>query len=331
MLWLQSYSTNNTNHLLLVLIENHVKLSSDREGKMKTDKTSVVVIKDENESNNHLPVENSEPKKKPADSLAHDQFFKITQQFGLEAAILPIEKQMPIEDRSTKRERLASLRKQKNIETIMEKTFAFCASKSIDKRTDLDWFNRYITLAEDVSNKTMQDLWAKILAGELSRPGSYSLKALKVFRDMSIVDAKLLAKACSLAVKDQSKKNIRIISGAYQQPGLFNFFNKDRQIYINISHFGLNYADILSLADNHLLYKQENESNMMANGEALNFNYNGVPLKLNAKKPNIALQFYKFTSIGAELANLISDKPNDDFLTVLKQQLSHHFEMTEVE
>ncbi|PHR83473.1 MAG: TIGR03899 family protein [Colwellia sp.] len=296
---------------------------------MKTNKTSVTVVDEQSENNSNLPIDSSAPKKKSTDSLAHDQFFKITQQFGLEAAVLPIEKQMPIEDRSAKRERLANLRKQKNIESIMEKTFAFCANKSIDKRTDLDWFNRYITLAENVSNKTMQDLWAKILAGELFRSGSYSLKALKVFRDMSVVDAKLLAKACSLAVKDQSKKNIRIISGSYQQPGLLNFLNKDRQRYINLSHFGLNYADILSLADNHLLYQQESESSMMASGETLNFNYNGLPLKLTSKKPNIALQFYKFTPIGAELAHLINDKPNDDFFTVLKQQLNHHFEINE--
>lgn len=295
---------------------------------MKTDKASVIVIDKPNENNSNLPLENVDTKKQSTDSTAHEQFFKITQQFGLEAAILPIEKQMPIEDRSTKRERLANLRKQKNIETIMEKTFSYCASKSIDNRTDLDWFNRYITLAEDISNKTMQDLWAKILAGELYRPGSYSLKALKVFRDMSIVDAKLLAKACSLAVKDQSKKNIRIISGTYQQPGLFNFFNKDRQKHINLSHFGLNYADILSLADNHLLYQQESEYNMIASGDTLNFNYNGLPLTLNSIKPNIALQFYKFTPIGTELAHLISDKPNDEFLALIKQQLSHHFEIS---
>jgi uncharacterized repeat protein (TIGR03899 family) len=295
---------------------------------MKKNKASVIVNDEQSENNSNLPIDNNTSNKQSTNTPAHDQFFKITQLFGLEAAILPIEKQMPIEDRCIKRQRLASLRKQKNIETIMEKTFTFCASKSIDKRSDLDWFNRYITLAENVSNKTMQDLWAKILAGELSRPGSYSLKALKVFRDMSIVDAKLLAKACSLAVKDKSKKNIRLISGSYQQPGLFNFFNKDRQKFINLSQFGLNYADILSLAENHLLYQQESESSIMAIGETLNFNYNGTSLNLNAKKQNIALQFYKFTPIGTELAHLISDKPNDDFFAMLKQQLSHHFEIS---
>jgi len=294
---------------------------------VKTDKTSVIVIEQPNNNEDNLPIESGDQQKKSAESPTHKQFFKITQLFGLEAPLLPIEKQMPLEDRSSKRERLTGLRKQENIEAIMEKTFAFCANKSIDKRPDLDWFNRYITLAENVSNKTMQDLWAKILSGELSRPGLYSLKALKVFRDMSIVDAKLLAKACSLAVKDPSKKNIRIISGAYQQPGLLNFFNKDRQQHVNLSHFGLNYADILSLADNNLIYKQESESSMMASGETLNFYYNGSPLKLSSKKTNIAIQFYKFTPIGTELANLIADKPNDDFFSALKQQLKHHFEI----
>lgn len=294
---------------------------------MKTDKTSVIVVEQPSDDTTNLPIENGIAKKKSVEPPAHKQFFKITQQFGVEAPLLPVEKQMPIEDRSNKRERLANLRKQENIEAIMEKTYSFCANKSIDKRADLDWFNRFTMLAEDISNKTMQDLWAKILFGELTRPGSYSLKALKVFRDMSIVDAKLLAKACSLAVKDQSKKNIRLISGTYQQPGLFNFFSKERQKHINLSHFGLNYADILLLADNNLIFRQESESNMMASGESVNFYYNGLALKLQAKKPNIAIQFYKFTPIGTELANLISDKPNDDFFAVLKQQLSHHFEI----
>lgn len=298
---------------------------------MKTDKTSVVIIEQPSNSEGNLPIETDEANTKKVESPTHKQFFKITQQFGIEAPLLPLEKQMPVEDRSTKRERLAVLRKQENIEAIMEKTFAFCSSNSIDKRPDLDWFSRYITLAEHVSNNTMQDLWAKILAGELSRPNSYSLKALKVFRDMSIIDAKLLAKACSLAVKDQAKKNIRIISGTYQLPGLLNFFAKDRQIHVDLSHFGLNYADILSLADNNLIYQQESESSMMTNGEKLTFFYNGAPLKLRCKKPNIAVQFYKFTPIGTELANLISEKPNDDFFTVLKQQLSHHFEISSTE
>jgi len=295
---------------------------------VNSEKKSVVIIDKErvqSDQANSNAIIDHDAAKKPTESAVHKQLFNITQQFGLEVALLPVEKQMPIEDRSNKRARLSSLRKQKNIEAIMEKTYNFCANKVIDKRTDLDWFNRFVTLAEDVGNKTMQDLWAKILAGELARTGTYSLKALKVFQEMSIVEAKLLAKACSLAIKDQSRKNIRIISGCYQQAGLLNFLSKNRQQYTNLSQFGLNHADLLSLADNHLIFIQESESNMMDNNESINFNYNGLPLKLTSKKAKVTLQFYKFTAIGVELAHLIADKANDDFFGHLKQQLSHHF------
>nr|WP_274620621.1 TIGR03899 family protein [Colwellia maritima] len=314
------------NSYLLILLRKHLL----RGIKVKTKKTTTIVIDQTNDNARDLPIANEEQDKK-SESPTHKQFFKISQLLGVEAPLLPIEKRMPLEDRSNKRKRLTKLRKQENIEAIMDKTFSFFEHKDIDKRPDIDWLNRYIVLAENVSNKTMQDLWAKILAGELSRPGLYSLKALKVFRDMSITDAKLLAKACSLAVKDHSKKNIRIISGSYQQPGLFNFLNKDRQQYVNLSHFGLNYADILALADNNLIFQQESESSAMTKGETLTFYYNNVPLKLSSKNNNIALQFYKFTPIGTELANLITEKPNDEFFATLKQQLTHHFDLKDSE
>jgi len=301
---------------------------------MKTDKTSVIVSKEEskhNDAKNAQLTADFALLQKATETAAHKKLFNLTQQFGLEASLLPSEKQMPIEERSIKRSRLESHRKQQNIEAIMEKTYAFCSSKTIDKRTDLDWFNRFIHLAEDISNNTMQDLWAKILAGELSKPGTFSLKALKVFRDMSIVDAKLLAKACSLAVKDSTRKNIRLLSGSCQPLSLLNFFNKQRQQFFNLSNFGLNYADLLSLADNHLIFFQESESTFANEGQTANFTYNGQPLKLASKKPKTSLQFYKFTPIGAELAQLIGDKSNDDFFTHLKEMLNHHFEIANSE
>ncbi|MGL1957187.1 MAG: TIGR03899 family protein [Colwellia sp.] len=291
---------------------------------MTKDKNTVVVINEQDEISAKPAVIDAEK----SNALSPPQnFLKLAKKFALEGAILPIEKQMPIEDRSIKRERMAVLRKQQNIEAIIKKTLGYCTNNDIDQRTDNDWFSRYINLAENVSNKTMQDLWAKILSGELSRAGTFSLKALKIFTEMSIFDAKLLAKACSLSVKDQSKKNIRLISGVYQQPGLLNFFDNNRQQKINLSQFGLNYADLLTLAENHLIFMQESESNLMDSNEKLNFNYNGLPLKLNCIKANSSIQFYKFTPVGAELAQLISDKPNDNFFTVLKQQLSHHFDI----
>jgi len=262
--------------------------------------------------------------KSSAGSSTQMQLLNLAKQFALDGAMKPIDKQMPLEDRSKKRERLNQIRKQQNMEGIINKALAYCPDNEIANRTDQDWFNSYINLAEEISNPVMQDLWAKILAGEVAQPNTYSLKALKVFRTMSISDAKLLAKACSLAVKDQTRKNIRILSGFYQKPGLFNFFNKNRIQNINLSHFGLNHTDLLSLADNHLVFIQESES-LLNKGDPLHFTYNGLSLNLTTKKTDTIIRFYKFTPIGVELAHLINDKPDSAFFTVLKQQLSSSF------
>ena len=268
---------------------------------------------------------NASTKKTAAGVSSQMQLLGLAKQFVLDGALIAAEKQMPIEDRARKRERLIHLRKQQNLETIIQKTLAYCSDSEITDRADQDWFNSYLSLAEDISNRTMQDLWSKILAGEISQPGSFSLKALKVFRSLNINDAKLLAKACGLAVKDQNKKSIRIISGVYQKPGLFNMFDKFRENTINLAHWGLSYTELLILADNDLIFIQETESSPVSKNDNIHFTYNGQHLNLTAKKNDCVLNFYKFTPIGAELANLIADNPDNDFLNEMKTRLSHHF------
>ena len=269
------------------------------------------------------------PQQTQKETSSHTQLLRLAKTFALDGAMLPVEKQMPLEDRTLKRERLSKLRKQQNLETIIQQAITYCSDAEATNKADPDWFTHYIKLAEDVTNKTMQDLWAKILAGEITQPGAFSLKALTLLKSMSITEAKLLAKACALAIKDNSKKNIRLFSGSYQKPRLFNIFNKNKAAHINLSHFGLNYTELLSLADNHLIFIQESESKTFKKNEELNFNYNSINFTLKAKKEDVILQFYKFTPMGTELAALISDKPADNnYFNHLKQQLNLHFAIT---
>lgn len=257
------------------------------------------------------------------------QLLGLAKKFSLDAAFLPENKQAPLEDRSYRRRKLEELRQQQNMEAIMLRTAQYCSDSAIADRADQDWFSRFVMLAEGISNKTMQDLWAKILAGEISQPGSFSLKTLQSFRAMNITEAKLLAKACSLAVTDARKKNIRVISGAYQIPKLLNFFSKQRQQRLDLSQSGLSYADILTLADNHLLFEQETESHALLKGEKIQFNYNGKQLSFIAKKADCILTFYKFTPIGTELAHLVADNVNENYLAAMKTQLAENFAIEE--
>ncbi len=266
-----------------------------------------------------------QPLKKANQSGSSQQFLQLFKMFSIDGGLVPEDKKLVIEDRAQQRVRNTQVIKQKNIENITKQTITYCASKDISQRVDYDWLSRYIELAEGISNTTMQDLWAKILAAELMRPGSYSYKAIKLLREMSIFDAKLLAKACSLSVKDSRYNNVRIISGAYQKTSLLNFLNRDRQVNIDLSNVGLNHTDILSLAESHLIYAQESESNSLSKGEGLVFTYSGSNLSLVSKKSGVSLQFYKFTPVGAELAKLITGKRNEQYLSAIKESLSVHF------
>mgnify|MGYP000034599927 CR=1 FL=1 len=292
--------------------------------------TSPVVINDVPEKKDIIEADS--PRAKSATNTGNSsqmQLLGLAKNFVLDGGLVSSEKQMPLEDRTQRRARLGALRKQQNLEAIIQKSLPYCSSTEVTDKADPDWFSTFTLLAEDVSNKTMQNLWAKILAGEITQPGSFSTKTLKVFREMSITDAKLLSKACSLAISDQAKKNIRIISGAYQTPGLLNFFSKNREQNIQLSQFSMSYADLLILADNHLVFIQETESSPMNKKESFHFHFNGEPLTLTAKKSSCVLKFYKFTPIGSELANLISDNGDVDYLKHIKSALSENFMISE--
>lgn len=256
---------------------------------------------------------------------SQQQLIRLAKNYSLEGGMLPEEKQKPILDRAAKRERIIILKQQQNLENIIHKAVDYCDNENIVNKADQDWFSHFIKLAENISNEVMQDLWAKILAGEILQPGSISLKALDELKKMSIHDAKLFGKACSLACHDNKKLNYRIITGSTQQSSLWNIFNKDKLQNINLNTVGLSYGDILSLSENHLVFTQESESHLLKKGENIEMNFNGKILSIIAKRKDCALRFYKFTPIGVELARLINDMPEINYLKRLKIDISSHF------
>ena len=302
-------------------------MNKDQDESLQEPQTDLVASSTVNTTNISAESKNSSSKS-TSGFTSQKQLLALAKQFVLDGALLPENKQMPLEERVVRRERLSRLRQQQNLESIVKKSLAYCPNASNSAKADPDWFSRFTHLAEDVSNNTMQDLWAKILAGEITHPGSFSLKSLTVFKSMSITDAKLLAKVCSLAVKDTTKKNMRILSGAYKTPGLLSFFSKNTQSKVNLNQCGISYTELLSLADNHLIFLQEAESNELQKGEQVVFNYNGQNLTLTAKANQCGLRFYKFTPIGSELALLISDNPDEDLVPLLKSSLHAHFSVS---
>jgi Protein of unknown function (DUF2806) len=101
-------------------------------------------------------------------------------------------------------ERVARLeeKRQQNIETItVQATKELAPPESqetvSEQPVDEDWVAQFLNHCQDVSNEQMQTVWARILAGEVTQPGSFSLRTLNLVRNMSKEDANLFTRFCS--------------------------------------------------------------------------------------------------------------------------------------
>lgn len=88
-------------------------------------------------------------------------------------------------------------RKLNNVKSVLEKASSHFTEgeKVSDEPVDADWTNRFIGIVEDISDETLQDIWGRILAGEVKRPNSYSLRTLDLLRNITKEEAELFVKA----------------------------------------------------------------------------------------------------------------------------------------
>lgn len=60
-----------------------------------------------------------------------------------------------------------------------------------DEQLNDDWLNVFERFAEDASTSRMQKLWGRVLAGEIRRPGKYSIRTLRFLSEFSQREAEL--------------------------------------------------------------------------------------------------------------------------------------------
>ncbi len=84
-------------------------------------------------------------------------------------------------------------RKQINMETITEKAIPLLEEKSEPQSIDDDWMFSFFEKCRNTSDDEMQELWAKILAGEANRPGSYSKRTINSMSMFSKKDAEYVS------------------------------------------------------------------------------------------------------------------------------------------
>ncbi len=94
-------------------------------------------------------------------------------------------------------------KRQRNIQSVFSMAAEEIKDKEVqDHEIDHDWTARFFSDVQDVSSEKMQQIWAKILAGEVEIPGRTSLRTLAVLKNMTQKDAELFSNAAQFVIRD---------------------------------------------------------------------------------------------------------------------------------
>lgn len=176
-----------------------------------------------------------------------------------------------------------------------------------NQKYDFDWYMRFYDIVGNISDEEMQAIWARILAGEIHRKGTYSLQLLDILKNFTQKQAELFNRVCSHCFI--SGDNVYIPNdNEYLQ-----FANITYQDILDLDALGL----INSSGTTSLSVKVQPDRPALFGNDMLRMviEYNGQG---NATQEFSFLQF-PFTSAGRELITLIGKHGSEkDFLYFAK-------------
>lgn len=155
---------------------------------------------------------------------------------------------------------------------------------------DNDWLTRFFRIAEDVTNEDMQNLWSKILADEIEKPNSYSLRTLELLKDLSCDEAKLFTKFVSLCFSFPNDGKLRSLN--------------DRNFLRN---YGISLEDMILLEELNLV--SSSLSFKIEPSTKFPFIYcDKLILIENKSNSSNSFWVYSLTTIGQEISSIIDKK-----------------------
>ena len=109
--------------------------------------------------------------------------------------------QLDFSNAITQRIQFQEEKRQGNIGTVIRRAASELEDKHVeDHEPNHDWTARFFSDIQDVSTKEAQLLYAKVLAGEVEKPGSTSMRTLSILRNLDRPTAMLFKVLCSACI-----------------------------------------------------------------------------------------------------------------------------------
>ncbi len=172
----------------------------------------------------------------------------------------------------------------------------------IEKPND-DWLYRWRDAASEVSAEEIQDLWGRLLVGEIKAPGTYSLRTLDFLRNISKDEAGVIASLAPFVIADR-------------------LFRASTEL---LEEAGIGFEQLMQLQDLSILNAVESLNVNVTLGSIAKDSFNSVlvsrgrALVLTHVAPGktLDLGIYAISRIGLEILSLVSSKPHEGNLRLI--------------
>lgn len=165
---------------------------------------------------------------------------------------------------------------------------------------DDDWIYSWRDYAGRVSSEELQDLWGRILAGEVKQPGTYSMRTLEFLKGLSKSEAELISKAARFVIDGRiyrEKEKFLEGEGIYFSSLLYL---QDIGILSGVEALGL--TTTYKTQDQNKYFKGLIASNKI------------ILIEHEDKNKTVEANVYLLTRVGAEILRLASFGVHADYL-----------------
>lgn len=212
-----------------------------------------------------------------------------------------------LEERAHNRIEFQENKKQLNIESIT----AVAAENLVNEEPvdsepiDEDWKTRFFNIAQDVSNEEMQELWGRILAGEIKQRKSFSLRTLELLKNLSKDEAEIFTKLAEY----------KFVSG-----NKYLIYNKNKYIENKLN---IDFTDKLLMTELGLITGTNNlefsfpPSGQNKQTQLIEFSKKAIAVYREPQSPKKALDVIVLTKTGAELSKLIKQPYNLEYIELI--------------
>lgn len=207
-------------------------------------------------------------------------------------------------------------------------------SNSPEDRSDVDedWLNVFEGEAAQVSSDYAQKVFAKILAGEINRPASFSKKTIKLISQLDNRAAHLFSLACSMSVSLQVQGNIvdaRVLGLGQIGQNSLAAYGMPYGACVILQEYGLVVSDLSGYSDY--------QSSQLVDGTVqlplTHQNEHWMLVKQQGQaRSEMRLEGMQLSMSGCELLSIVELQPVPEYTDAMKTFLRNQFqvELTEI-